>query len=708
MPSLHRLGVSPKVESSSDTNPSAPLSYPPCQPPCTLPIRCTTASMSPPSGDHSNPFTCSSPTPPSISPSNPFLTRLQQNPFFEDLIAEEALTSPVYSPNSHPARMSAIKRERPRSMARQRSLPTIMSETPDTSNGNPNYTQSERAGEYDDFEAFATSRLKSPTGTPTRPPSASRVPDVNQMVYVNRADNRLRVDEVDMDVPKPWDLPPLPPRRPVRNQSAGRERFSDSWLDRAQELAVQKEACFLSQTDFASLQHVREGDIKRNSEILGLNIESYTDRISSVERDKMETEMQTDLLEFKEERIVPDGGHPPNVVLASDLTPNNIPHSSPNGFGEDALHSHHSEPETLCFPSDFDTTVTESLCSSPRTQPKHDSESSCEINPKQNEQKQTSRTTNDICLLVLPRRDSNNNTDSTSEFAFIDSGSSASEPPFEMIKDVKASKVSSEYCILNSSGNEMSPARCSPGLPEDLLCKMTSQLSPKTDTLNHNHLDSSLFQRSREEQEVKSRQCAASNANCEVDVLRNKDISVTAQTRANDDIVTRMKEHVAAENNNVTHATHDDMLVQTCPTAESEDVTSKASEIEDFSLTQDERISFEDLHAKVAPKGSRSPYVKSARIRPRSTTNSPKTVTDAESLNPASEPLLHVTSPSPFPLACTSACLHPDPPLPVNPPNEMPSMGSTSSTKAQVDASLALSPEETQPASVLLPLEESR
>ncbi|KAA0709540.1 Sideroflexin-5 [Triplophysa tibetana] len=466
-----RLGVSPKVESSSDKNPSPPLSKPPSQPPCTLPIACITGSMSPPSGDHSNPFTCSSPTPPSISPSNPFLTRLQQNPFFEDLIAEEALKSPIYcSPNSHPAlpsplrnKMPAIKRERPRGMARQRSLPTIMSETPDASgnsNANLNYSQSERAGQDDDFEAFATSRLKSPTGTPTRPPSASCVPDVNQMMYVNnRPDHRLRVDEVEMDVPKPWDLPPLPPRRPVRKQVAGRERFSDSWLDRAQELA-----------------------------------------------------------------------------------------------------------------------------------------------------------------------------------------------------------------------------------------------------------------RSPVEQEVKSCECTASNVNCEsreVSVLQNKDITVTSQTRsahAADDIMTQMGERGEAENNDVVHTTHDDvdMLKQTCPSAESEDdtQTSKASVSEDFSLTRDERISFEDLHAKVAPRGSRSLYktdVKSARIRPRSTTSSPKTIMDAESPNPVSDLILHETSPSPFPLACTNACLHP------HPPNEMPSMGSTSSTKSQpqVDVPLPLSPEETQPASVLLPLEDS-
>ncbi|KAF4104917.1 rab11 family-interacting protein 1 isoform X2 [Onychostoma macrolepis] len=721
-----RLGVSPKVESSSDTPCQIPCS--PSQPPCSLPLGCTTSSVSPPSGNHTNPFTHPSPTPPSISPSNPFLTRLQQNPFFEDLIAEEALKSPTAgycslnsslyhypvgcSPlhNGAQNKMYAIKRERPRSMSRQRSLPAIMPETPyRNSNTNPTHSLSERVGEWDDFEAFATSRLKSPSGTPTRPPSApflSHVPNTNQCVN-SKANIGLRVDEVDMGVSRPWDLPPLPPRRPMRTQGI----TTDSWLERAQELAVQKEACFLSQTDFASLQRVRDGDVKRNSQILCSDKELH--HISSVGCNQMDAELHSGirLNEFM-------GGE----ARGHDFATNNNANGSPNGFGEDTLGSsecEYSVPETLCFPSDWETTVTESLCSSLQTQLKHDSELSCEI--KVSNEQQCKTKTDGVGLLTLSPRDSNNNTESTSEFAFIDSGSSPSElqPPFEICKDgVKSSKDCSG---LHSNGS--SPPRCSPGLPEDILCRMASELemfSPKitrsnitsnlSDSQNHNHC-SSPFEKSCEElggQKVDAceHQNTASDLNCEshnmADVLLNKDNTVTMQ----------IKQEVAKDNDLLT--THDDKEHNhlTEGNLNSEVCFSKNNEVEESCLTLEEQISFEDLHARVAPRNSRSPYkteVRSARIRPRS----PKTVSGGDSLpgspHPTSDLILHGPSPSPTPLAATNSCLHPDPALPVNPPIKLPSMGSTcsSTTQPHVDAPLSLSPEETQPANVLLPHEES-
>ncbi len=734
MPSLHRLGVSPKVESSSDTPCQVPCS--PSQPPCSLPLGCTTGSVSPPSGNPTNPFTHSSPTPPSISPSNPFLTRLQQNPFFEDLIAEEALKSPTagycslnsslyhYPVGCSPLRngaqnkMYAVKRERPRSMSRQRSLPAIMPETPDrNSNTNPNHSLFERAGEWDDFEAFATSRLKSPSGTPTRPPSApflSQVPNTNQCVN-NKANIGLRVDEVDMGVSRPWDLPPLPPRRPMRTQGI----TMDSWLDRAQELAVQKEACFLSQTDFASLQHVRDGDVKRNSQILCSDKELH--HISSVGCNQMDG--------CNEFMVGEARGH--------DFATNNNANGSPNDFGEDALGSSECEytvPETLCFPSDWETTVTESLCSSPQTQPKHDSELSCEI--KVSNEQQCKTKTDGVGLLTLSPRDSNNNTESTSEFAFIDSGSSPSElqPPFEMNKDgVKSSKDCSN---LHSNGSSL--PRCSPGLPEDILCRMSSELemfSPKntrsnitsylSDSQNHNHC-SSPFERPCEElggQKVDAceHQNTASNLNCEshdvADVLLNKEITVIIQTGSSKDntVTMQIKQEVAKDNDLLT--THKEPNHLTEGKLNSEVCFSKNNEVEESCSTLEEQISFEDLHARVAPRNSRSPYkteVRSARIRPRSTTGSPKTVSGADSLPgspyPTSDLILHDPSPSPTPLAATNSCLHPDPSLPANPSIKLPSMGSTcsSTTQPHVDAPLSLSPEETQPANVLLPHEESR
>ncbi|XP_050983097.1 rab11 family-interacting protein 1 isoform X1 [Labeo rohita] len=701
-----RLGVSPKVESSSDTPCQIPCS--PSQPPCSLPLGCTTGSVSPPSG---NPFTHSSPTPPSISPSNPFLTRLQQNPFFEDLIAEEALKFPTADSNSslyhYPVgcsplrngaqnKMSIIKRERPRSMSRQRSLPAIMPETPDkSSNTNPNHSLSERAGEWDDFEEFATSRLKSPNGTPTRPPSApflSQVPNTNQ---IKKANISLRVDEVDMGVSRPWDLPPLPPRRPMRTQGI----TTDSWLDRAQELAVQKEACFLSQTDFASLQHVRDGDVKRNSQILCSDKEMH--HISSGGCNKMDAELHSGirLNEFMVEEI--------------NFTTNNNGNGSPNDFSEDALGSSECEytvPETLCFPSDWETTVAESLCSSPQNQPKQDSESSCEIKIFNEQQCKTK--TNGVGLLTLSPRDSNNNTDSTSEFAFIDSESSPSElqPPFDALK-------SSKDCS-NLQLNGSSLPRCSPGLPEDLVCRMASELemfSPKnshnnitshlSNSQNHHHCLSPFEELGEQKVNTCEHRNTASEFNCEsqdvADVLLNKEITVITQMCSS-------KENTVTVQNQQEVAKDNELL-------DSEACFLK-NEVEESSSTLEEQISFEDLHARVAPRNSRSPYkteVRSARIRPRSTTGSPKTVSGADSLpgspHPTSDLILHGPSPSPTPLAGANSCFHPDPSLPANPPNELPSMGSTRSSTAQphVDAPLSLSPEETQPANVLLPHEES-
>ncbi|XP_016332141.1 rab11 family-interacting protein 1-like isoform X1 [Sinocyclocheilus anshuiensis] len=736
-----RLGVSPKVESSSDTPCQIPCS--PSQPPCSLPLSCTTGSVSPPSGNHTNPFTHSSSTPPSISPSNPFLTRLQQNPFFEDLIAEEALKSltagycslnsslchyPVgCSPlrNGAQNKMYAVKRERPRSMSRQRSLPAIMPETPDrNSKTNPNHSLSERAGEWDDFEAFATNRLKSPSGTPARPPSApflSQVPNTNQCVN-NKANSGLRVDEVDMGVSRPWDLPPLPPRRPIRTQGI----TTDSWLDRAQELAVQKEACFLSQTDFASLQHVRDGDVKRNSQILCSDKELH--HISSVGCNKIDAELHSGI-RLNELMVGEARGH--------DFATNNNGTGSPNGFGEDALGSSECEytvPETLCFPSDWETTVTESLCSSPQTQPKHDSESPCEIKVSNEQQCRTK--TDGVGLLTLSPRDSNNNTESTSEFAFIDSGSSPSElqPSFEINKDgVKSSKDCSN---LHSNGSSL--PRCSPGLPEDILCRIASELeifSPKntrsnitsylSDSQNHNH-GSSPFERSSEElggHKVDTCEHQNTASNCEsynvADVLLNKEITVITQTCSSKDntVTMQIKQEVAKDNDLLT--THDDDKEHNHLTEgnlNSEVCFLKNNKVEESCSTLEEQISFEDLHARVAPRNSRSPYkieVRSARIRPRSTTSSPKTVSGADFLpgspHPTSDLILHDPSPSPTPLAGTNSCLHLDPSLPANPPIELPSMGSTCFSTAQphVDALLSLSPEETQPANVLLPHEES-
>ncbi|KTG35646.1 hypothetical protein cypCar_00003219 [Cyprinus carpio] len=573
----------------------------------------------------------------------------KQNPFFEDLIAEEGLKSPTAgycslnsslynypvgcSPlhNGAQNKMSAIKRERPRSMSRQR----------------------------------------------------------------------------------PWDLPPLPPRRPMRTQGI----TTDSWLDRAQELAVQKEACFLSQTDFASLQHVRDGDVKRNSQIFCSDKEFH--HISSVGCNKMDAELHSGI-RLNKFMVGEARGH--------DFATDNNANSSPNGFGEDAHGSSECEymaPETLCFPSDWETTVTESLCSSPQAQPKHDSESSCEIRVSNEQQCKTN--TNGVGLLTLSPRDSNNNTDA-SEFAFIDSGSSLSElqPPFEINKDgVKSSEDGSNLHLVLP--------RCSPGLPEDILCRMASELkmfspintrnnitSHLSDSQIHTHC-SSPSERSCEE--LGGHQNTASKVNCEshnvADILLNKEITVITQTcSSKDNTVTMLITQELAEGNDLL-ATHDDKEHNhlTDGNLNSEVCFLKDNKVEESCSTLEEQISFEELHARVAPRNSRSPYeteVRSARIRPRSTTASPKTVSGPDSLpdspHPTSDLILHGPCPSPTPLAGTISCLCPEPSLPANPSDELPSMGSTCSSftaQPHADAPLSLSPEETQPANVLLPHEES-
>ncbi|TRY54702.1 hypothetical protein DNTS_031237 [Danionella cerebrum] len=647
-----RLGVSSKVESSSET--PCPILCSPIQPPCSLPL----GSVSPPSANNTNPFTSSSPTPPSISPSNPFFTRLQQNPFFEDLIAEESLKSPTadycflssslcHHPvelcNGEPNKIPTIKRERPRSMSRQSSLPAIMSETHKTKSKNfENHSVSERSRGWDDFEAFASSRLKSPNGTPTRPPSAP-VTNMNPLACANGKTVGLWVDEVDMGA---WDLPPLPPRRPLRTQLMS----TDSWLNRAQELAVQKEACFLSQTDFASNQHAK--DVKRNSCMFDSDKELKY--ISTLGCETME----------------------------SDLHKIDEPIGTPNSCVEDAPGSSECEytvPETLCFPSDWETTADESLCSSPQTQHKQDSQSSSggKISSDQN----CKLKSNNVNLLTPSPRDSNNNTD----IAFIDSESSPSD--LQPIKTDDASKECPEVLLGNVSSLPITSTN------EDIISRMASELhmfSPKNtpnDLQNYNHC-SSPFEGSCEGLGGKNLNPRdhQKNSNCDPCILSdafvNENLNETCLSNVNTVKTPRIddKQGVSLSSN------HEEQNVP----LDSEGIP----HFETHTSTL-EHISFEDLHLRVAPRNSRSlcePEVRSARIRPRSTTNSPKTIKDLHT--PTSDCYLHDPSPSPSKLASFESLLHSDLSL-----NQRPSMASTPSTSAL--------PEETQADNILLPPEQS-
>uniref|UniRef100_UPI003AACF86B uncharacterized protein rab11fip5b n=1 Tax=Centroberyx gerrardi TaxID=166262 RepID=UPI003AACF86B len=285
-----RLEVSPKVESSSDVPPPLPPRSP-IPPQCSSPTASSTGHVSPDNGNHTNPFTSSSsPSSTPISPTNPFLPRMQRNPFFEELIAEELRKSPpllpcsssgshlshyTALPSSQPCipspghdirqkKMASIRRERPRPVARQISLPALLPRlvTPSSPNHSTPRSMSESGGECDDsFDAFASSRLNSPKGTLpqnslktilTSPHRSSNPPVDNNAISPIE---ELRICEVEP--------PPLPPRRPLR--TTVNEIYSDSWLHRGQELAVHKEAYLLSQTGVASLQHGREGERKRNT-----------------------------------------------------------------------------------------------------------------------------------------------------------------------------------------------------------------------------------------------------------------------------------------------------------------------------------------------------------------------------------------------------------------------------------------------------------
>ncbi|XP_068596951.1 rab11 family-interacting protein 1 [Brachionichthys hirsutus] len=255
-----RLEVSPKVESSSD----APPTLTPCSP---VPLQFSSHPASPsghvPLDDHShtNPFMTSNSSS-SISPSNPFPS--PSNPFFEELIAEESQRSPPF-PHCSPSISSAFhdtsempctlnpvsdvnltnriykKRERPRPMPRQISLPAILPKTATPNVTNKSIRHSESVGEWDDsFDALASSRLNSPKGR----------------CLQNHRDAKKQATHEE-------EPPPLPPRRLLR--TSVNEIYSDGWLHRGQELAVHKEAYLLSQTGAASLQRGREAECKRNS-----------------------------------------------------------------------------------------------------------------------------------------------------------------------------------------------------------------------------------------------------------------------------------------------------------------------------------------------------------------------------------------------------------------------------------------------------------
>ncbi|KPP62111.1 hypothetical protein Z043_119724, partial [Scleropages formosus] len=253
---------------------------------------------------HTNPFTPAAATPP-MSPSNPFFTRLQCNPFFEELIADQTLkfapchsssppwhsiASPSCPSTASPFLKNTLKEgvvsnmERPVGIVRQNSLPEQLPMAPGSamirsSSILSTRSMSENYAEWDDsFEAFAASRLKLP-----KEPVSGQLSGVSSGNRTNatpqdRPTGQI-VEETAVEVVQSGNAPPLPPRRPSRVPV--KDLQQDSWLDWAQELAVKKEACLLSQTDAASLQHQREQDPKRTGTHLFQRSSSETEPIST-------------------------------------------------------------------------------------------------------------------------------------------------------------------------------------------------------------------------------------------------------------------------------------------------------------------------------------------------------------------------------------------------------------------------------------------
>ncbi|XP_066505654.1 rab11 family-interacting protein 1 [Hoplias malabaricus] len=815
-----RLGVSPKVENCPDS--SSPL--PPCfpsPPPSTLPLASSTGHVSPPSvSHHTNPFSQSSPSATSIS-SNPFLTRLQRNPFFEELIAEEALKSPTemscypnfpYSNNSTcvarpghsspasnvtPSRMASIKRERPRSVARQRSLPTLMpgkeeAVTVNSSNANVKASRplSESGGELDDFEAFATSRLKSPMGTPTRPTSGSippSPPSCDQMEqHGPQPNNGIMVENVNQRIPKLCDLPPLPPRMQTRTQFPEQEVCSDSWLDRGQELAVQKEASVLFQTGLASLKHVRE----RSPQVSPRNKESFMYfHCAALEQNinvcphtaQLPTDGNLNLLQVREERVLAESSLSPNLTGSNGCGPvQNVTrfglaeyvtiNSSPKGMNRDIqetfvfTESDNTVSNTPSCLSDYDTTISESLCTLPK--------SSYEVNSK-SEPNSAQQVENITTACALTTRDSNNNTNDPTQFAFIDSDNSLSDViqgTFAAIHNNKSSVQQQDY---DFSGNMFLNCRSSPGIPENVIKSITTELemfSP-VKTLNTNYVHKDVTSQQANSTHLKDlliegpcnslkghdtcvtqpRESVSNlkdlssvfkqterewNLRAESDESAYKDSFVSPQsafTLNSDDgnPAAQFKPEAASDNAGLGVdckgggcLTYDELKTETAElNVKESNCEVPSSNTVESGLTHENSISFEELHAQVAPRSSKSPFrtkteVRSARIRTYSNANPPKDNTSTVSFTPLHDsacsfsylPTGTLSEPNTVPdfeNEMTSLAF---------PPNLRPGLGSlptlalapsTSTARPQVAARHTLSPEEAQPASSPPPLVES-
>ncbi|XP_061644431.1 uncharacterized protein rab11fip5b isoform X1 [Phyllopteryx taeniolatus] len=242
-----RLEVSPKLESTSAISPPLPL-WP------SVGSHCSSSSDSRPvEQNHTHPI-----TPPStpISPSNPFFEELQGSPPCAPSSSSFLYTSQHSGqdiPSSIQDTIPSIKRERPKPVARQISLPVF-------SNLSSDRPMSMSVQDWEDsFDMFASNRLNSPKGNPSQMQLETTLESTQRCSYI--AANVHTEYHIQERQRYQKDPPPLPPRRPIK--TSVNEIYSDGWLHRGQELAVHKEAYLLSQTGVASLQHGRELEFKR-------------------------------------------------------------------------------------------------------------------------------------------------------------------------------------------------------------------------------------------------------------------------------------------------------------------------------------------------------------------------------------------------------------------------------------------------------------
>ncbi|XP_051929132.1 rab11 family-interacting protein 1 isoform X1 [Hippocampus zosterae] len=209
--------------------------------------------------NHTHPMT---PPPTPISPSNPFFEELQRSPLSTHssstfLYSSQHSGQGKTSPSPSAASIPSIKRERPRPVARQASLPEFLPETSKRSSSRP--MMMSRQDWEDSFDMFASHRLNTPNGNPTHMQLESTLASSQRCSYHEANLNTgYLLQERQRSQEEP---PPLPPRRPVRTLT--NEIYSDGWLHRGQELAVHKEASLLSQTGVASRQYGRDSECIR-------------------------------------------------------------------------------------------------------------------------------------------------------------------------------------------------------------------------------------------------------------------------------------------------------------------------------------------------------------------------------------------------------------------------------------------------------------